>query len=121
MGEVSPAPGSRVRLSWKVRSIEKDDAGVYVATFDTPSGIQMVRARSVVSTAPAHSLKDVLSPIMPDASSIFEKIRDNIHREGIYHPPVYAVTVAYPSRVPYKCVALAWRTRCQELLQREHK
>ena len=106
MGEVSPAPGSRVRLSWKVRSIEQDDAGVYVATFDTPSGIQMVRARSVVSTVPAHSLKDVLSPIMPDASSIFEKIRENIHREGIYHPPVYAVTVAYPKSA-FKDVELA--------------
>ena len=49
-----------------------------------------VRARNVVS-APAHALKDLLSPVMPEAEGIFDKIRKEIDRKGIYHPPVYAV------------------------------
>merc|ERR1712160_217578 len=39
---------------------------------------------------------DVLQPVMPEATSIFEKVRAEIGRLGIYHPPVAAVTVAYP-------------------------
>ena len=68
----------------------------YVASFETDEGEQRVIAKSVVSTAPAHALKDVLTPLMPDASEIFDKIRDEIKRRGIHYPPVAAVTVAYP-------------------------
>ena len=60
------------------------------------AGEQTVRARSVVSTAPAHALRDVLTPVMPEAACLFDKVRADIDRVGIYHPPVAAVTVAYP-------------------------
>jgi len=70
--------------------------GGYVASFETPDGPRTVHARAVVSTVPAHALRDVLTPILPEASVLFDKLRSEIDRVGIYHPPVAAVTVAYP-------------------------
>lgn len=86
----------KIKLNWKVTKIEKSEKGGYTATFDTPSGVKTVNAKTVVSTAPAHALADVLQPVMPESKIIFEKIRSEIDRIGIYHPPVAAVTVAYP-------------------------
>jgi len=100
-----PKPDSRVKLQWRLAKLEKGEDGGYVATFDTPSGAQTVLARSVVSTAPAHALKDVLAPVMPAAADIFDKLREQIQRRGIYHPPVAAVTVAYP-KAAFKDVEL---------------
>jgi oxygen-dependent protoporphyrinogen oxidase len=88
--------GDKVELQWKVTKIEKTDNGSYKATFETPNGVQTVTAKSIVSTVPAHSLANVLEPVMPESKSIFEKVRTEIDRIGIYHPPVAAVTVAYP-------------------------
>jgi oxygen-dependent protoporphyrinogen oxidase len=87
--------GDKVNLEWKVTKIEKSGER-YQATFDTPSGVQTVLAKTIVSTVPAHSLADVLAPIMPESKPIFEKVRAEINRIGIYHPPLAAVTVAYP-------------------------
>lgn len=33
---------------------------------------------------------------MPESGAIFDSLREEIGRRGIYHPPVAAVTVAYP-------------------------
>ena len=55
-----------------------------------------VRAKAVVSTLPAHALRGVLDDVMPDAAPLFDELRTDVQRTGIYHPPVYAVTVAYP-------------------------
>lgn len=85
----------RINLEWKATKIVKSGDG-YEATFETPSGIQTVHTKALVSTVPAHSLSDVLAPVMPESKSIFEKVRSEINRIGIYHPPVAAVTVAYP-------------------------
>ena len=68
----------------------------FTLTYDTPAGVRTVNAKSVVSTAPAHALEGVLTPVMPQADELCDKIRSNINRVGIYHPPVAAVTVAYP-------------------------
>ena len=97
--------GEKVKLQWKITKLEKSNDG-YIATFDTPSGVRTIRAKTVVSTVPAHALKDVLAPVMPEASAIFDKIRAEIQRVGIYHPPVAAVTVAYP-KSSFKDVELA--------------
>ena len=97
--------GDIIKLKWKLTKIEREKDGTYIATFDTPDGVKIVGAKSVVSTVPAHVLKEVLAPVMPEASAIFDKIRANINREGIYHPPVYAVTVAYP-KTAFKDVEL---------------
>ena len=72
-----PQPDARVRLQWKLTSLEKEGAG-FVATFDTPDGEKRVRARAVVSTAPAHALADALTPVMPEASHIFGQVREAI-------------------------------------------
>jgi len=87
----------RIKLEWKVTKIEKSKSGEgYTATFDTPDGERTVNAKTLVSTAPAHILADVLAPVMPESKDIFQKIRKEVDRIGIYHPPVAAVTVAYP-------------------------
>lgn len=84
-----------VRLQWRLTRVEREN-GTFTATFDTPDGVQTVRAQSLVSTLPAHALKDVLAPVMPESASLFDKVRAEIDRVGIYYPPVCAVTVAYP-------------------------
>lgn len=87
--------GDKVKLSWKLTKVEKSGEG-YVATYDTPAGKETVLAKSVVSTAPAHALKGVLDPVLPEAKCLFDKVREEIDRIGVYYPPVAAVTVAYP-------------------------
>ena len=95
----------KINLEWKVTSIVKSGDG-YEATFETPSGIQTVQAKTLVSTVPAHSLSEVLAPVMPESKPIFDKVRSEINRIGIYHPPVAAVTVAYP-KSSFKDIELA--------------
>ena len=102
-----PQPDARVRLQWRLTRLEREEgSGQYLATFDTPEGEQRVKARAVVSTAPAHALKDVLTPVLPEADKLCDEVRDAIARRGIYHPPVAAVTVAYP-KAAFKDVELA--------------
>ena len=88
---------SKVRLQWKVTKVEKMN-DVYTATFDTPDGEKVVKARTVVSTAPAHALRDVFTAVMPESSVLLDKVRKEIDRIGVYYPPVCAVTVAYPKK-----------------------
>ena len=88
---------SKVRLQWKVTKVEKKN-DVYTATFDTPDGEKVVKARTVVSTAPAHALRDVFTAVMPESSVLLDKVRKEIDRIGVYYPPVCAVTVAYPKK-----------------------
>jgi len=85
-----------VRTSWQLTRLERHADGGYLASFDTPDGAKSVHAKSVVSTAPAHALADVLAPVLPASKELFERVRSQIDRVGIYHPPVAAVTVAYP-------------------------
>lgn len=96
---------SKVKLEWKAINIERLPNGNYEAKFDTPSGVQSIVAKTVVSTVPAHSIGRVLESIMPESKSIFEKVRKEIDRIGIYYPPVAAVTVAYP-KTSFKDVEL---------------
>lgn len=93
---ISKSLGDKINLQWKATKIEKSSDGDYTVTFDTPDGVKVVKAKSVVSTVPAHSISDVLEPTMAESKAIFEKVRKEIDRIGIYHPPVAAVTVAYP-------------------------
>lgn len=93
--------GDKIKLQWKATKIEKksskaENSDLYEVTFDTPNGKQTVKAKSIVSTVPAHSIGDVLEPVMPESKDIFEKVRKEIGRLGVYYPPVAAVTVAYP-------------------------
>jgi hypothetical protein len=37
-----------------------------------------------------------MDAVLPETNALVDTIRSDIKRKGIYHPPVYAVTVAYP-------------------------
>lgn len=87
---------SKLRLQWVVTKVEKNDDDFYTVTYDTPEGTKTVKSRTVVSTAPAHALGDVFTPVMPEASVLLDKVRKEIDRIGVYYPPVCAATVAYP-------------------------
>lgn len=93
---ISKELGDKIRLEWKVTKVDKDSGGMYTVSFDTPDGQKTVRTRTVVCTAPAHALKDVFTPVMPESSVLLDKVRKEIDRIGVYYPPVCAVTVAYP-------------------------
>eukprot|EP00934_Nitzschia_sp_Nitz4_P006976 Nitzschia sp. Nitz4//scaffold194_size40385//5781//7469//NITZ4_007525-RA/size40385-processed-gene-0.1-mRNA-1//1//CDS//3329540319//6966//frame0 len=87
--------GDKVKLQWKLEKIEFVD-GVFHATFETSDGIRVISAKTLVSTLPAHAVANVLEPVIPQAKEIFEKFRPEVNRVGIYHPPLAAVTIAYP-------------------------
>ncbi|KAL7537907.1 hypothetical protein ACHAWF_005939 [Thalassiosira exigua] len=87
--------GGRAKLEWKLTNVAKGD-GAYVATFDTPEGAKTIRARSVVSTIPTHAVGSALESVLPGSAELFRRERSAIQRRGIYHPPVAAVTLAYP-------------------------
>ncbi len=93
--------GDKIKTEWKLITIEHADENSegykYVATYDTPDGTKKVNAKAIVSTIPTHALQgSVLENVMPKATKILNTIRSNILRKGVYHPPVAAVTVAYP-------------------------
>lgn len=93
--------GDKIKLSWKLVSIEpadqNDDGYKYKCIYDTPDGSKSVQTKAIVSTAPTHALQgSVLETIMPEAKELLNTIRSDIKRKGVYHPPVAAVTVAYP-------------------------
>jgi protoporphyrinogen/coproporphyrinogen III oxidase len=93
--------GDKVKTEWTLVNIEfapeNSDGYKYIATYDTPSGEEKVQTKTIVSTIPAHALKGrILDKVMPEATKIFNKIRSNVQRKGIYYPPVVACTVAYP-------------------------
>lgn len=100
--ELGVGDDQKIRLEHKATKIEKktndDGSDYYEATFDTPRGIKTVKAKTLVSTMPAHCISDVLEPVMEESKEIFEKIRKDIDRIGVYYPPVAAVTVAYPKK-----------------------
>merc|ERR1711957_626689 len=93
--------GDQLKLEWKLITIEKNDGDsseyTFRATYDTPEGTQTIHTKTIVSTIPTHALQTtVLENILPTATNLLNKIRTSINRTGIYHPPVAAVTVAYP-------------------------
>ena len=92
--------GDKIKLQWKLLSIEEltdDEEYKYKCIYDTPDGEQVVKTKAIVSTIPTHALRgSVLEKIMPKATELLNTKRPKINREGIYHPPVAAVTVAYP-------------------------
>jgi len=95
---IHAALGDKVKTQWKLVSVDRPlDDGIFLATFDTPTGQQKIRARTVVSTIPAHVLSDgTFDDIIPSLRPLMSRIRSNIDRVGIHHPPVAAVTVSYP-------------------------
>lgn len=102
--------GDKVKTEWKLITIEElpenENGYKYVATYETPDGIQKVQTKSIVSTLPTHALQgSVLENVMPEAKDLFNTIRSKVLRKGVYHPPLVAVTVAYP-KASFKDVEL---------------
>ncbi|KAM3271938.1 hypothetical protein ACQJBY_042254 [Aegilops geniculata] len=79
--------GSKVKLSWKLTSITKEDNQGYVLGYETPEGLVSVQAKSVIMTIPSYVASDILRPLSIDAADALSKF---------YYPPVAAVTVSYP-------------------------
>ena len=97
----------RVKLSWILKEVQKNEGGNYVATFDTPGGTtETVMSKSIVSTIPTHAMGSILEPVLPGSTELFTRERSIIQRRGIYYPPVAAVTLAYPKSA-FKDVELA--------------
>jgi len=89
--------GDRVKLEWTLTRVSRTRPSLgYLASFSTPTGPQTVRAKSVVSTLPAHAADSVFEPVLPASPALFSRVRDAVNRRGIYYPPVAAVTLAYP-------------------------
>ncbi|KAL3757963.1 hypothetical protein ACHAWU_010016 [Discostella pseudostelligera] len=97
----------RVKLSWILKEVQKNEGGNYVATFDTSGGTtETVMAKSIVSTIPTHAMGSILESVLPGSTELFTRERSIIQRKGIYYPPVAAVTLAYPKSA-FKDVELA--------------
>jgi oxygen-dependent protoporphyrinogen oxidase len=78
--------GTAVKQQWTLRSLSKQD-DIYTAKFDTPTGEEIVTARSVVLTTPAYVTAKLLQDYLPVASQALSKI---------FYPTVACVVLAYP-------------------------
>lgn len=80
------AQGTPVKQQWILRSLNKQD-DIYIAKFDTPTGEEIVTARSVVLTTPAYVSAKLLKDYLPAASQALNEI---------FYPTVACVVLAYP-------------------------
>jgi len=91
--------GEKCQLGWEAMSLKKEEDGSFQVSFNTPSDPNVVvRAKTVVVTAPSAAAAALLSPMTPSASEL----------ASIASPPVFAVTIAYPSSAfarDKKCVS----------------
>ncbi len=78
--------GTAVKQQWTLRSLEKQ-GDIYISKFDTPTGEETVRARSVVLTTPAYVTAKLLQDYLPAASQALNEI---------FYPTVACVVLAYP-------------------------
>ena len=82
----------RVMLEWTLKKMSKRPDGSFELEYATkgPGGVEASRtitAKSVVMTAPAYAVADVVQEMAPKAA---EALRE------FYYPPVASVTVSYP-------------------------
>ncbi len=80
------AQGTPVKQQWTLRSLHKQ-GDIYTASFDTPTGEEVVTARSVVLTTPAYVSAKLLENYLPNASQALSEI---------FYPTVACVVLAYP-------------------------
>ena len=81
----------RVMLEWTLKKMTKRPDGSFELEYATGSGDEKasrtITAKSVVMTAPAYAVADVVQEMAPKAA---EALRE------FYYPPVASVTVSYP-------------------------
>ncbi len=80
------AQGTPVKQQWTLRSLQKQ-GNIYIASFDTPTGEEIVKSRSVVLTTPAYVTAKLLQDYLPVASQALSEI---------FYPTVACVVLAYP-------------------------
>jgi protoporphyrinogen/coproporphyrinogen III oxidase len=78
--------GTAVKQQWTLRSLEKQ-GDIYISKFDTPTGEETLRSRSVVLTTPAYVTAKILQDYLPAASQALNEI---------FYPTVACVVLAYP-------------------------
>ena len=78
--------GTAVKQQWTLRSLHKQ-GDLYTASFDTPTGEEIVTSRSVVLTTPAYVTAKLLENYLPVASQTLSEI---------FYPTVACVVLAYP-------------------------
>ena len=78
--------GTPVKQQWTLRSLQKQ-GDIYIASFDTPTGEENVKSRSVVLTTPAYVTAKLLQDYLPVASQALSEI---------FYPTVACVVLAYP-------------------------
>ena len=78
--------GTPVKQQWTLRSLQKQ-GDIYIARFDTPTGEEIVKSRSVVLTTPAYVTAKLLQDYLPIASQALSEI---------FYPTVACVVLAYP-------------------------
>ncbi|KAL3700857.1 hypothetical protein R1sor_018879 [Riccia sorocarpa] len=79
--------GDKVKLNWKLESVEKVGDGEYRLNYETPEGRKAVTTKSIVLTVPSYVAKDILAPLSKSTADALAKF---------YYPPVAAVTISYP-------------------------
>lgn len=82
--------GTAIKQQWMLRSLsqQEDQQGkFYQACFDTPTGAEVITARSVVLSTPAYVSAKILENYLPIASQALAKI---------FYPTVACVVLAYP-------------------------
>lgn len=65
--------GTPVKQQWTLRSLQKQ-GDIYIASFDTPTGEEIVKSRSVVLTTPAYVTAKLLQDYLPVASQALSEI-----------------------------------------------
>ncbi len=80
------AQGTPVKQQWTLKALDKQ-GDIYTASFDTPTGEEVVTARSVVLSTPAYVSAKLLKDYLPAASQALSEI---------FYPTVACVVLAYP-------------------------
>lgn len=78
--------GTAIKQQWTLRSLSKE-GDIYTSIFDTPTGQERVRSRSVVLSTPAYVSAKILKDYLPAASQALSEI---------FYPTVACVVLAYP-------------------------
>ena len=79
--------GDRVRVNWELTRLTKFPEGGFGLEYKTPDGPMMLRAKTVVLTAPAYVTANTIEDLSKEASDAMREF---------YYPPVCAVTTVYP-------------------------
>jgi oxygen-dependent protoporphyrinogen oxidase len=55
--------GDKVRVNWKLTTIQKAGGGGYTLTYETPEGTITVGTKALVLTVPSYVASDILQPL----------------------------------------------------------